>query len=297
MGAVEGAEGRQSLVDLKPEDQPHDGSLDGSEVMGDGTLVADSAAGPGMLQGQPESVLSGKHKQEPSIQDDERRAAEGADRIEADRVLVEHLRARGFTGPSYQQFEAALVDYALPVLKGWMRTGEIFRKCREYGRPVRADETLARWERDEQEELAALTVAHALKQFRDRALIAEGWRPTGGASITTYFVGACVLQFPNQFHSLMSEKRRWEAGVSSASADDPTGQPPFDDPSHLAALRDEVDQMLGLLPPELRKAAEMIRDGYTHAEAAKALGITPGALSERFRRIRPRARATVRRPA
>ncbi|MFC4891386.1 hypothetical protein ACFPK5_40690 [Streptomyces beijiangensis] len=116
---------------------------------------------------------------EPAARDEEHQAAEAAARIEADRVLLEHLRQRGFTGPSYLQFESALVDYALPVMKKWMRTGEIFKQCRQQGRPVHAREGLSQRDRDDRHELASLTVAHALKHFRDHALIKAKWRPTG----------------------------------------------------------------------------------------------------------------------
>jgi hypothetical protein len=44
-----------------------------------------------------------------------------------------------------------------------------------------------------------MAVPCALAGFRQNALIESGWTCEGGASITTYFMGACLYDFPNEF--------------------------------------------------------------------------------------------------
>jgi hypothetical protein len=44
-----------------------------------------------------------------------------------------------------------------------------------------------------------MIVALALPRFREHALIGGGWRLDGGASLPTYFMGACLYIFPNEF--------------------------------------------------------------------------------------------------
>ncbi|WP_189110278.1 hypothetical protein [Streptomyces camponoticapitis] len=52
---------------------------------------------------------------------------------------------------------------------------------------------------DLREELATMTVALAMPRFRRRAFLEGGWTFQGGAGITTYFMGACLYDFPNEF--------------------------------------------------------------------------------------------------
>src|SRR5262249_8550976 len=42
------------------------------------------------------------------------------------------------------------------------------------------------------------------------ALIEGSWSPEGGASLTTYFVGACLAVFPNAFRRWHTEHQYWQ---------------------------------------------------------------------------------------
>lgn|SRR6266516_687685 len=97
----------------------------------------------------------------------QRAMAENVARRRADHEIITALKARNFEGPLYDYFAAEQAAYALAVLMSWMRTGEIFRKCREKGRPVPSAE-IWRWDRDDRLGLAHLTVTKALAVFRER---------------------------------------------------------------------------------------------------------------------------------
>ncbi|MFC1407503.1 MULTISPECIES: hypothetical protein [Streptacidiphilus] len=239
----------------------------------DGSVRAPSLPAPS--SGQPEG-------------DRERQIARNAARRKADQLLVEELKLQGFQGPAYAYFEAELAAYAFPVLMSWMHSGEIFARCADKGRPVATGGVEPLWEREDRIEIADLTVARALMYFHDNVLLPGLWDPEAGTTLTTFFMGACVLQFPNQFRRVMMERKRWrraeaaEAFVQARVSDrsDPlmqfVDQESFE--TALAALGDG----------DLRTAAEMIVDGHTYAEAAARIGISAAALSERFRRRRNR---------
>lgn len=55
------------------------------------------------------------------------------------------------------------------------------------------------------DELANETVAVALNKFRDTNLRRHRWDSTRGATIKTYFIGQCLIRFPNIYRSWLAE--------------------------------------------------------------------------------------------
>jgi hypothetical protein len=127
---------------------------------------------------------------------------ESTDRKVADELLLKHLAKDGFKGPDYDRFQNELARYSISVLRAWMCSGAIFRLTARYGfglEPTGEELQALHRDSDLREELAGTTVACALRTFRQRALIEGGWTGDGGACITTYFMGACLRAFPNEF--------------------------------------------------------------------------------------------------
>ena len=156
----------------------------------------------------------------------------------ADRELLEELAAAGFAGPVYEVFAGSLAAYGLAVLMAWMSNGEIVARCKAAGRPLPGDAVPAAWSRDDRLELATETVARALDFFFRQVLQAGRWDDCRGASLKTFLVGACVLEFPNVFRLWIGEQQRWDktrdrqnveeaAGIAEAAGcawTDPTGE-------------------------------------------------------------------------
>jgi len=140
-------------------------------------------------------------------------ARERLERRLADRQLVEQLRQGNFSGQQYDYFANDLCRYGLSVMRGWLRTGHIFSLLRERGIDVQASveelEELA-LDREVREEIITMTVPVALDKFHEQALVQGGWDPAKGASITTYFMGACVLTFANIYRSHRRQRGRWK---------------------------------------------------------------------------------------
>lgn len=224
----------------------------------------------------------------------QRSMAENVARRRADHQIITELKDRNFEGPIYEYFTAELAAYALAVLMAWMRTGEIFRKCREKGRPVPLTE-IWRWDRDDRLGLAHLTVAKALTIFRDRILVPGVWDPRRGATIKTYFVGACLLQFGNFFAECTKERRKWGVPAPLDAADDAytdpiTDSPSERDPATIAIRHDRIRRAVNEMPTDLSKVAAMLYEGYTYEDAAAKIGTNAEALGARLRRFRNRQR-------
>ena len=196
----------------------------------------------------------------------------------ADARLVAYLAERGFTGADYQRFENDLSSYALSVLQGWLRTGFIFHLAAKGGyvlSPSAADlEDLAR-DHVARVDIAVMTVAAALPRFRRRALIGGDWSPTGGASLTTYFLGACLQTFPNELRRWQAERRRWaraESATTDAAVTAPAGQGALADPVHQVLGKAFVHELLDGTDARTRAIIALTADGYTQDEIVELLG-------------------------
>ncbi|GAA1680750.1 hypothetical protein GCM10009745_26010 [Kribbella yunnanensis] len=202
----------------------------------------------------------------------DRDPATAADRLrrrQGDQQLLNRLRERGFRGIEYEMFADELARYAIPVLCGWMFSGYIFPLAAERGfRLAPTASELDRLRRDPavREELASMTVAKALGQFRSRALVGGGWNVDGGASLTTYFTGSCVFVFPNEFRRYRRAERQ--------DLIEPAGEATAQDPAGLVAGNLWVDDCLAKLDPRTRAIVELSMNGYSHAEIVDMLDET-----------------------
>jgi len=155
----------------------------------------------------------------------------GRGHIAADRKLVDVLAAGGFAGPGFDRFRDELARYAVSVLSGWMYSGYVFQLAARRGLVLRPSAgELDELHRDPslRQELAVMVVAVALPDFREHALVGGGWRPDGGASLTTYFLGACLTVFPNEFRKYRTQRQRWQAQDDSSQKTVPAEGPGLD---------------------------------------------------------------------
>ncbi|MFD8290588.1 hypothetical protein [Streptomyces lavendulae] len=196
------------------------------------------------------------------------------DRRCSDEKTIGFLAAEGFAGSEYDRFVEELVRYGISVLRGWMHSGFIFHLVAQRGfglTPHERDlEELAR-DSDVREELATMTIARALPRFRLRALVEGGWTVDGGASLTTYFMGACLYDFPNEFRrhraaregfrrALQQQAELYEPAVGVLSpADQVVGE--------LRVLED----LRNIPSIRMRTAVALTIDGYTQEEIRHVL--------------------------
>jgi len=220
--------------------------------------------------------------------------AENLARREEDRELIARLAKSGFEGPGQELFEAELAAYGYPVMMAWTRSGEIIRKTAEKGRPLSIPRDGPGWSREDRSELSAETVGRALALFREKVLRAGAWDHTRGATIKTYFMGACLFQFPNVYQVWQAERRRWNRHPA-VSIDDPGGPglldqvPGGEDTEHRAIARHQLQQVMAELAgqyPDLHQVVVLWLDGCTDAQAARKLGSSPRKIEGQWRRWR-----------
>lgn len=214
------------------------------------------------------------------------RAAEKSLHRTQDAGLYRALAEQDFSGRGYRKFEGELARYGLSVMRGWLYTGHIFQVAASRNIKVVHSEALLHdlsASTDLRNELANSTVAVALTHFRQRATANTGWRPDGGASLTTYFMGACVLAFPNELrrHRLADEKwrRQTYAGVRSAAVDViaedrgiDTGHTFGRNPGTIATSRIDAAHILEALKLREQRIVLATEAGFTQSEIAELFG-------------------------
>ena len=202
-----------------------------------------------------------------------RRAQENLERRLRDEQLVRKLGAQDFTGRLYEFFEAELARYAVSVLRAWMYSGYIFKLLAQRRVELHPTEAELRELHDDAEarqDLAAMTVAVALSKFRVNALRDGGWRVEGGANLTTYFMGACLFDFPNQFRKHRAYLQRHARAVAVQARVHEVSAQRGVDPADLALGQMHVRDALGRVSNgRTRAVVALTIDGYSQEEIAE----------------------------
>ena len=207
-----------------------------------------------------------------------------ADRLPADQLVVEAVLEEGLHGPRHRELEEVLIRYAVPVLRQLLAEGQIVSKAARLGRPPGNSEAWLDFTRADREEFAYNMVADALPVFTKAVFVERRWSPDRGASLKTYFVNACILQFPRLYREWLDQRRTVRpVGLEL----DPGGADPAPDPAIMAGLRDETAHVLEKIPDRQIQEVLVLRGaGYTAEDAARQAGLTPKAAENRLARIR-----------
>ncbi|WP_316745450.1 hypothetical protein [Streptomyces sp. MK7] len=214
----------------------------------------------------------------------------------ADARLVDILRADNFQGSRYEKTTSRLMEYGWLTINKWTGTGEIFAHARRAGRPIPLHMTAPDWDADDRSEVATETVVAGLDLFLEHGLIRGKWNPSGGASLSTYFVGASIRSFRTVY-------MRWFRSVQMGQAEldlppsDPDGAPSdrdipdqrATDPFYAAATHDEIKRILPYITDtKVRRGLALRALGYTQQQAAAEVGLSEKALEGRIGRLRTR---------
>jgi DNA-directed RNA polymerase specialized sigma24 family protein len=207
-------------------------------------------------------------------------------RLDATRLVVERVRRDGPGSQSWDLLAHELAAYGLSVMRAWIRSGAIFTHVREAGWPVTRPP--ASFTVEEIYDIAVDTVVSALRLIH-KAVFEGGWSPDHGASLTTYFSGACVRSFPNVYRRFMVVKRGRDAESPVGLSVDDVLQSPLSTPfPDVEGAMDLVDVLEGL-PQESRDIFVLRARGHSYGEIGAAVGLTESGVAARIMRARTRA--------
>lgn len=256
-----------------------------------------AAAAPVTSEHVPDAWLTGFGKQQQELDDalaELERRQRRQDRIAADVDLVTWLALQGFTGRDYELFATELAKYGNSVIIAWILRGLIFAKVRERGFGGLPEAPTGSLNRDVATELAGETVAKALHYFREKVLLTRRWDPTRGASIKTFFIGQCLIQFANVYR-FWHKNELFDHAVETPEQDLAAHR--SIDPADLAAVRAEIDTALAAMPERTRAVMLLTAEDWTQAEIAERLGTTRKAVERALSYYREEQRTTRRKGA
>ncbi|SDP96853.1 DNA-directed RNA polymerase specialized sigma subunit, sigma24 family [Actinopolyspora xinjiangensis] len=183
----------------------------------------------------------------------------------------------------------AVVDYTLRIMTSWIVTGVVFARVRQMT-AARLPWTPELAAPDAAEELAGITVAVALRHLESST---NSWSPQGGGSFHTYFLGQCLLRFPNEYRRWLREHRAGSAPATEAldEAVDVPDPRPLHDPEQVVLSRSDLASALpGTAGARDRRALLLHANGHSHAAIAVELGTSPKAVEMLLYRLRRSAR-------
>jgi hypothetical protein len=178
-------------------------------------------------------------------------------------------------GADWEEAAAELVRYAMAVIKSWTWRGTIFEKCAEKNRPVKRPTIDDAFDENEAESMAGEVITVALEQFRRDVLLQDRWDPARGASLTTYFVGLCVLCFPNVYRAWLRSvpPRGWAELDADRTG---SGDLPIED--QVIQQWMNADALVLVRNEDARRALVLVGMGYTQPQIADRLGTTTKAV-------------------
>lgn len=214
-------------------------------------------------------------------------AADQIDRMAADQRLYATLSRVGFSGPYWTRFSDALAAYGLQVLKAWIAKGTVFLLCRQKGYKT---ERRIRLDQQGIEDLASMTVAVAITRFRDGVLRRGRWDPDRGASLRTFFIGQCLIQFPAVYRTWLRENRPMPV------VDKLPDRPVTGIESDPAQTAETAVLLAAVILSESRRRAlhrvlAMDAAGFSQGETAEQLGLSVSAVESLLYRHRKRVGA------
>ena len=188
-------------------------------------------------------------------------------RVVEDERMLAQLREVGFEGRQAELFRDELIRYGWAVMNALMLNGSVFAYAARLKRGVAcSDELRERLRRcsADREDIAGEVVARVLPRFWQSAVVEERWRAEDGATITTYFTNALLLEFSNVFAVWKRQQRPY--GVDEAALT-----------YEVFPGRDAEEQRLVLeemrrLNPREREIVALNYDGYSHAEIRELTG-------------------------
>ncbi|HMR94841.1 MAG TPA: hypothetical protein PKE05_04845 [Microthrixaceae bacterium] len=231
-------------------------------------------------------------------------AAQKVQRLaENDIILTLQLQQFSTETDEWRELAAALLEYGYAVFLAWTVTGQVRGMAARHGRGgvwgiERLPERL-RLPEDQAHDLVMDLLLVSVDRFRVRTLMAGRWSAIGGASLTTFFVGRCLMELPDVYEQWdRKQVRTFGLRGDGVHVDDGRFSTNPAEPAIDAATLDDIFDGGANTDEEVRAMFELQHCGYSLTEIAEMLSAAGHQATEasvRTRMSRARSDAARRR--
>ncbi|MGX5694221.1 RNA polymerase sigma factor [Dermacoccus abyssi] len=210
------------------------------------------------------SKASPPHSPTPGVQRAALDQIDHAKRLRYDAETVLALQLYEWSDNAWMPVADALAEYGFAVMRAWIATGKIYPEMKRVNRSLRP--CPQGWQDEETVvSLAGETTALAIREFK-KILQRGAWKPDKGASLATYFIGQCKLQYANVYRTWL---RREETRRSRPVLYD-TERVRSADPATVTIEQERMEAVLAQMSP---LSARVFRlkyvEGYTYVQIAQ----------------------------
>lgn len=190
----------------------------------------------------------------------------------------------------WRMLNETLGEYGHSVITSWIQNRSIFSRVKGLtGVTLPCFPELT--ESGAASELAGVTVTVSLVSFRRMLENGTGWQPCKGASLRTYFIGQCLMCFPNEYRRWTRENRAGRISVDySQSVEQVEIADHTLEPCRIVLARAAVTQLLDQVPERVQLALICTAAGYSQREISAMIKTTPKGVEMLLHRFRAQCR-------
>lgn len=200
-------------------------------------------------------------------------------------LLLLQLNGYGEHCDEWRILRDALIEYGHAVLVGWGVGGKLRSKASAHKGVIdayRIPEGL-RLSRDDADALGVDVLIKSIDSFRVKVLAQNRWHPEGGASLTTYFIGWCLMHLPTAYEQWnRRENPRQPTDVGREQRPETMPERATEAVLGAAAAREVLDD------EQLVEMFEMRASGHNDRAIAEQFGLREGVVRTRLSRSRQR---------
>jgi RNA polymerase sigma factor (sigma-70 family) len=216
------------------------------------------------------------------------------DVLAADELICKRLRADHPHAAFAIEHRKMLLEACHPQVMAWLHSGVFFERnsLTNTGRAVAG--TTADIPRDELLHLAHDILLAGYRLFWEHGVQKRRWVRGKGASLKTYYLNACIREFPNIYRRWQRGQHRWRqvelAPDLVAIADTTT----YEDSGYASNNTVILRELLAHLDPEDKLLIWLkYVYGYSHNELAHIVGKTPKSIESAIYRAKKRMRTAA----
>lgn len=209
--------------------------------------------------------------------------------------MVAATRAEGFETAAYQTLSQHLWEYAMPIIKDWLRTGKMPKQLNDRGiiQPISAADRVAlHTSMQSRDDLAIDIVAAGETHLKTVTIPKNRWKPDEGASIETFFITGCLFQFPKAYRKWSKERTDHLSVLVGLLPETFAPRHSSADTAETAINREMANTILREADADTQAILALLAAGMTQAEVGQKVGLSERAIEGRVYRFKTTVRDT-----